>query len=319
MLLAADIGGTKTQVAVYELTGPLRPKALVTYQSRGFKNLGSLLKTYLSETGFRPRYASLAVAGTVIRGQVKMVNLGWKFSRAELRRALGVKELFLLNDLEAMAFAVPHIPSRYLETLHQVRRDPRGNIGVIAAGTGLGEAMLIRHEAPYPIPVATEAGHAEFTPTDDLEWALYQWLAQRFDHVSLERIISGPGIENVYRFLREKEGQKAGLSSAKEISQKALEGADPLAQKALKIFIKAYGREAGNLALRCLATGGIFIGGGIAPKILPLIKSGLLVKAFLAKGRLSEFVKKVPVWVIVHPYPVLLGAAVYGIFHARPG
>ncbi len=319
MLLAADIGGTKTQIALYRLTGPVRPKALVTYQTRQFKNLVSLLKTYLSETGVSPDYASLAVAGTVVRGQVSMVNLGWKFSRAELRHALRVKEVFLLNDLEAMAFAVPHITSRYLEPLHQVRRDPRGNIGVIAAGTGLGQAMLIRHGAPYPIPVATEAGHAEFTPTDDLEWALYQWLARRFAHVSLERVISGPGIENIYRFLCEKEGQKAELSSAKEISQAALKGTDPLAKKALEIFIKAYGREAGNLALRCLATGGVFIGGGIAPKILPLIKSGLLVQTFLEKGRLGDFVKKIPVSVITHPYPVLLGTAVYGIFHARPG
>ncbi len=319
MLLAADIGGTKTQIALYRLSGPVRPKALATYPSQGFKNLVSLLKNYLSETGASPSYASLAVAGTVIRGQVSMVNLGWRFSQAELRQALGVKEVFLLNDLEAMAFAVPHIPSRYLEPLHPVRRDPRGNIGVIAAGTGLGQAMLIRRGAPYPIPVATEAGHAEFTPTDDLEWALYQWLARRFVHVSLERVISGPGIENIYRFLCEKEGQEARLSSAKEIGQEALKGSDPLAQKTLEIFIKAYGREAGNLALRCLATGGVFIGGGIAPKILPLIRSGLLIQAFLDKGRLNDFVKKVPVSVITHPYPVLLGAAVYGIFHTRPG
>ncbi len=315
MLLAADIGGTKVQIAFYSLSGLKRPKFLKTYPTKDFPNLLALLKAYISQTGIRPKYASLAVAGTIVRGKVSMVNLGWEFSKDQLKKDLSLAKIFLLNDLEALAFAVPHIKSSYVETIYSAKRDPQGNIGVIAAGTGLGQAMLIRHGAPYPIPVATEAGHAEFCPCDELEWALYKWLSKEFSHVSLERVISGPGIENIYRFLCERKGISPKFSSPKEISDAALGGKDLLAKEALNLFVRAYAREAASLALRCLATGGIFIGGGIAPKIIPFLKSEVFLKAFLDKGRLSSFISKVPVKVITHPYPVLLGAALYGCFH----
>lgn len=314
MLLAADIGGTKVQLAFYPGSDQKEPKSLVTYLTKDFPSLLVLLKSYIIQTGIRPRYASLAVAGTIVGDQVSMVNIGWVFSRDQLKKDLCLEEIFLLNDLEALAFAVPYIRNSHLEVLYPGRHDPYGNIGVIAAGTGLGQAMLIRVHTPYPIPVATEAGHAEFSPCDELEWALYKWLSRHFSHVSLERVISGPGIKNIYTFLCEREGKSPIFSSPEEISQKALRGQDSIAEETLRIFVRAYARESANLALRCLATGGIFIGGGIAPKILPLLKSDVFIRSYLNKGRLSSFVSKVSAKVITHPYPVLLGASLYGRF-----
>ncbi len=206
MLLAGDLGGTKTLLAFYSLEGPARARKLKEYPTRAFRSPEALLKTYLEETGLRPKRISLAVAGPVIKGRVQMVNVGWRLSAAGLARALQVEEVFLLNDLEALAYAVPHISRRYLHPLKPGRRDSRGNVAVIAAGTGLGRSFLVRRHTPRPVPVATEAGHVDFAPWDELSFALYQYLAARFGHVSVERVVSGPGIENIYRFLCAKEG-----------------------------------------------------------------------------------------------------------------
>ncbi len=317
MLLAGDVGGTKTQLALYKFAGPLRAQKLKTYPTKAFRGLGSLIKTYLRDTGAQVEAACLAIAGPVLRGQVHMVNVGWKLSERRLAQALGLPQVKFLNDLEAMAFAVPHLAPKYLFTLKPGKRDPKGNIGVIAAGTGLGQALLIRRGVSIPVPVPTESGHAELPVTDATEWALYQWLKARFSHVSIERALSGPGLENIYAFLLEQSQGQGPRLSAPEISQAAQEG-QALAQKALEMFVRFYGREAGNLALRSLATGGIFLGGGIAPKILSFLEKGPFVEAFLDKGRLSDFVQEVPVYVILHQSPVLLGAAVYGTLHLRP-
>ncbi len=317
MLLAGDVGGTKTQLALYKFTGPLRAQALKVYPTRAFRGLGALIKTYLRETGARVKAACLAIAGPVLRGQVHMVNVGWRLSERRLAQTLDIPLVKFLNDLEALAFAVPHLKRKHLFTLKTGKRDPRGNLGVIAAGTGLGQALLIRRGVLLPVPVPTEAGHAEMSVQEQEEWALYQWLRVRFGHVSLERVLSGPGLENIYSFLLEQKGLSGPKLSAPEISQAALQG-NPLAQEALQMFVRFYGREAGNLALRCLATGGIFLGGGIAPKILAFLEKGPFVEAFLDKGRLSDFVRQVPVYVIMHQAPVLLGAAVYGNIHLRP-
>ena len=312
MLLAGDLGGTKTLLAFYPLKGPARPRKLKEYPTRAFRSPEALLKAYLEETGLRPKRISLAVAGPVIRGRVRMVNVGWHFSATGLARALQAEEVHLLNDLEALAYAVPHLSRRHLHPLKPGRRDPRGNVAVIAAGTGLGRSFLVRRHTPRPVPVATEAGHVDFAPWDELSLELYQYLSARFGHVSVERVVSGPGIENIYRFLCQKEGISPRLASAPEISQAAFSGQDPLAQKALELFVYAYGKEAGNWALSCLATGGVMVGGGIAPKIRPLLEEGPFLQGFLAKGRLREFLEEVPVFLILHPYPVLLGAALFG-------
>ncbi len=319
MLLAGDLGGTKTLLALYPLKGPARAQKLRQYLTSDFKSPASLLKTYLKEIGVKPKAISLAVAGPVLKAKVEMVNVGWRFSAASLGRALGITKVTLLNDLEALAYAVPHLDNRYLEPLKSGRREPRGNIAVIAAGTGLGRSFLIRRHTTYPIPVATEGGHVDFAPWDELTRELWQYLAKRFGHVSVERVVSGPGIENIYRFLCYKKGIEPILSSAKEIGEAGLSQKDPLARKTLEIFAYAYGKEAGNWALSCLATGGVMLGGGIAPKLKPLLKERLFEEAFLSKGRLKGFLKTVPVFLILHPYPVLYGAAIFGRLNFRPG
>ena len=312
MLLAGDLGGTKTLLAFYPLKGPARPQKLKQYPTRQFRSPTALIKTYLAETGARPKRVSLAVAGPVLRGRVDMVNVGWRFSASALARALAVDEVFLLNDLEALAYAVPHLDKKYLYPLKPGRRDPQGNVAVLAAGTGLGRSFLIKRHLSSPVPVATEGGHVDFAPWDELTWELYQFLARRFGHVSVERVVSGPGLENIYEFLCQREGVTPRFSSAKEIGPAGLSGEDPLARKALEIFIYAYGKEAGNWALSCLATGGVMLGGGIAPKLLPLIAEKPFQEGFLAKGRFRDFLARIPVFLIKHPYPVLYGAALFG-------
>ncbi len=317
MILAGDIGGTKAQLALMRPRWPLCPYELRTYPTRAYSDPFSLLRDYLSTVEERPEVISLAVAGPVLQGEVYMVNVGWRFSEQDLKEAFpAAKETLLLNDLEALAFAIPYLPEKGLFQIKPGTCDPQGNIAVIAAGTGLGEAFLIRRRSLAPVPVATEGGHADFFPFDDLTWGLRKFLAERFGHVSLERVVSGPGLENIYQFLCAREGRAPELASAQEIGQAGLQGV-PLPRKALEIWATIYGAEAGNLALKCLATGGVFLGGGIAPKLLPLLKEGPFLKAFLEKGRLKSFLEGLSIFVIIHEYPVLLGAALYAYFQGQ--
>ncbi len=310
MILAGDIGGTKALLAIYETTGPARPKKLRLLYTKNFSSITELLKTYVSEFSFKPKYLALAVAGPVIKGWVNMVNVGWRFSANQLAKKFGCSEVFLLNDLEALAYSLPFISRKYLVSVKSGYSDKRGNLAVIAAGTGLGEALLIRKEDSI-FPVATEGGHADFAPWDELTYRLHAYLAKKFGHVSWERVVSGPGIENIYFFLCQEKGITPHLSSAKEIGPAGLEAKDPLAEKTLEIFFYAYGAEAGNLALKSLATGGVFIGGGIAPKLFPFFERGIFQKAFLAKGRHQELLEGMPIWLVKHPYPALQGAALF--------
>ncbi|NPA49340.1 MAG: glucokinase [Thermodesulfobacteria bacterium] len=318
MILAGDLGGTKSLLALYSKEGPTRPRFLKEYPTRAFKSPLSLLQTYLQEVGASPETISLAVAGPVLRGRVHMVNVGWRFSATSISKKLGVEKTILLNDLEALAYAIPHLARRYFLTLKPGRVDRRGNVAVLAAGTGLGRSFLVRKHAPFPVPVATEGGHVEFAPWDDLTWEFHRFLVSRFGHASVERVVSGPGIENIYRFLCEKEGQTPLLKSAAEIGPQGLAGKDHLARRALELFSYAYGREAGNSALLSLATGGVVLAGGVTLKLLPFLReTPFFLQAFLDKGRLREFVEEVPVKVLTHPYPVLLGAALFAKHQAH--
>ncbi|OAG27917.1 glucokinase [Thermodesulfatator autotrophicus] len=310
MILAGDIGGTKTLLAIYELTGPARPKKMRLFSTKSFSSIKTLLNTYISEIKIRPTCISLGVAGPVIKGQVNMVNVGWRFTVKDLKRKFNLSRVFLLNDLEALAYSLPFLSKKHFIPIKSGRVDKKGNLAIIAAGTGLGEALLIRKEGSN-FPVATEGGHADFAPWNELTYRLHAHLSQKFGHVSWERVASGPGIENIYEFLCKEEGLSPGLSSAKEIGQAGLTGKDPLAEKALELFFYAYGAEAGNLALKSLATGGVFIGGGIAPKLLSFFERGIFEEAFLAKGRHKTFLENIPIWLVNHPYSVLQGAALW--------
>jgi len=328
LFLAGDIGGTKTTLAMMEAdaAGALAIRRTETFTSASESSLESIIAKFLSrgrETGIQG--ACFGVAGAIIDGRCKTTNLPWpEMSEAGLAKAAGVPRVKLLNDLEAMAYGMLFLaPSDFVELNPSVKPGPaRGHAAVIAAGTGLGEAILYWDGMNYH-PIATEGGHSDFAPNDELEDGLLAYLRQTVGrHVSYERILSGTGIALVYRYLRDidhlpespalAEALSATDDPAREISRHAQEHNDPLARETLRRFARIYGAEAGNLALKCLARGGVLIGGGIAPKILnALVEDRQFMEGFRAKGRFAEFLRQVPVRVALNPNTALLGAADY--------
>ncbi len=324
LLLAGDVGGTKTDLAVISPTaGPRAPLAEASFPSADYSCLEDLLQAFLSQTHLPVDRAVLGVAGPVVAGRTTITNLSWELDERRLRDSLGVPSVRLLNDLAAIASAVPFLEPADLYVLNEGRAVAGGTIAVIAPGTGLGEAFLtwdgIRYRA-YP----SEGGHTDFAPTSALEAALLRYLQERFGHVSYERICSGLGLPNLYAFLRD-EGYAEEpawlteqLATASDptplIVGAALQaGAPELCTLTLRTFVSILGAEAGNLALKVLATGGVYLGGGIPPRILPALERGEFVAAFRRKGRLSGVLADVPVKVILNPKAALLGAACHGL------
>ena len=322
MILAGDVGGTKTRLAV--LTGPRQPLAEMTLASADFASLEELVREFLTRVGLTVTRASLGVAGPVVDDRVAVTNLPWVVDAADLRRALGLESVHLLNDLVAIAHAVPFLTPTDVRTLNRGRALDGGTIAVIAPGTGLGEAFLTwdgtRYRA-YP----SEGGHTDFGPATPLQAELLRYLQTRWDHVSYERVCSGLGLPNIYAFLRqagyadEPEWLRETLAAAPDptpvIVGAALDEARPcpIATATLDLFVSVLGAEAGNLALKVLATGGVYLGGGIPPRILPALESGTFMAAFRHKGRFSDLVGRMPVQVILNPRAALLGAAYYGL------
>jgi glucokinase len=318
IVLAGDVGGTKTALALFEKT----PVGLVlvredTLPSRGFESLEVAIDRFLG-TGARPviEAVCLGVAGPVVAGRCVATNLPWVIDERTLAYAIAASRVRLLNDLEVAAHGVLGLPASELQTL-QTGVARRGNLGLIAAGTGLGEALIIR-DGDRRLIIASEGGHGDFAPRDDVEEDLLRFLRKEFGRVSYERILSGPGLFNVYRFLRDtgwaKESadvvarMRAGDPSA-VITEMALAERDPLCGKALDIFVAVYGAEAGNLALKAMAVGGVIVGGGIAPRILSRLTAGTFVTAFRDKGRLAALMEAMPINVALNPRAPLLGAA----------
>ena len=257
----------------------------------------------------------------MVSGRSRVTNLPWIVDGQAIRSALGTDRVFLVNDLQATAFAVPFLPEESLAVLQQGEPEPRGNIAVLAAGTGLGASFLVWTGARY-VPVASEGGHADFAPRNEREVRLLGFLQKRHVHVSVERVVSGPGLHAIYRFLRESEGmpESEGVEArlAEEdpprvISREGLSGNSEACGEALRIFASLYGAQAGNLALQVMATGGVILGGGIAPSILPVLSDGTFLGSFLSKGRFREFLSRVPVKVIRDDKAALLGAAHYAL------
>lgn len=322
MILAGDVGGTKTVLGLFEEAGgTLTVAREEIFPSRGHRALEEILERFLGG-GSRPavRAACFGVAGPVVGGRSRTTNLPWELEETALARAVGAPRAKLLNDLEAAAFGMLFLAPKELHALNPGAASRRtGNVAVIAAGTGLGEAMLYWDGERYH-PIASEGGHADFAPQTDLEVRLLGYLQQEFGHVSYERVLSGPGFLNIYRFLRDtgyakepawlQEKLAMGDPSA-TITQVALAGGDPLCSATLDLFVAIYGAEAGNLALKCLAVGGVYIGGGIAPKILPKLADGTFARAFTSKGRLADLLRKVEVKVALNPRAPLIGAAHY--------
>ena len=326
LVLAGDIGGTKTHLALFSTQGDkLRSESLRTFPSKSYSGLLPVLQEFLGAQKVKIEAACFGIAGPIIDAKVKTPNLPWVIDAAELRRALELESVTLLNDLEAGAYGIFTLTDTEFYSLNQGTQRQSGNKALIAAGTGLGQAIL-HDDGRHFHPLASEGGHADFAPRDELEIELLRYLIDRFGHVSYERVVSGPGLHNIYRFFKEKRGMVEPKSLAEQfaagddpgavISQAALANEAEICVHSLALFVSLYGAEAGNLALRAKSVRGLYVGGGIAPKILAKLKDGSFMRAFVDKGRYTDFLAAVPVQVVLNDQAALRGAAYYAAYLA---
>lgn len=328
MYLIGDIGGTKTDLAIYSIDGDLQPKYEATFKSIDYPSLETVVLQFLAEIDDTVpiEKAVLGVAGPVVNGQSQITNLPWHMSEGALSKTLKVPVVRLLNDLEAIAHAVPHLEEHDLVSLNSapIDLDLGKNKAVIAPGTGLGEAILVYSDDDNYQVIASEGGHTDFAPTTLFEIELLKYFLGKHNHVSYERVCSGGlGIPNIYEYLKENHYDiepphlTEALQKTKDptpvIIQAALNEESDLCIETLNIFVKILGSEAGNLALKVMATGGIYLGGGMPPRILPKLKDGTFMAAFIKKGRFSDMLSHIPVYVILNKKPALLGAVHYAL------
>jgi glucokinase len=320
MILSGDIGGTNTRLALVDRDsgGQFQLGTLKTYPSRQYEGLHEIVAQFLREHPASIAAACFGVAGPVKNGRCATMNLTWVVDQRELAASLGIARVAVINDLEAMAYGVSCLAARDIEVLNPGVADASGHAVIVSPGTGLGEAGMYWDGRQYH-PIATEGGHADFAPRNELEIELLRFLLREFEHVSYERIVSGPGLVNIYRFLRDTQrGEEPSWLAAElqqadpaaVISQAALAQRSPLCEQALDLFIALFGSEAGNMALNYMATGGVWLGGGIPVKILNRLKTtATFMTAFLDKGRLRNRLLEMPVRVILNDKTGLLGAA----------
>ncbi|HZY62218.1 MAG TPA: glucokinase [Edaphobacter sp.] len=322
MILAGDVGGTKIHLALYKFeNGKLRSVRDQKYKAREFASLDIVIKKFLSESaGVTEQIvaACFGCPGPVRGGRLKLTNLPWTLDAYELSKALDIEHLFLVNDLEANAYGIPELAPDKICTLHPADAASVGHRALISAGTGLGEALMM-WDGHQHRPVPSEGGHCDFAPRNDREIGLLQYLRHKFSgHVSYERIVSGQGIQNIYGYLRDVEKMEepqwlrdrmATQDPNAVISTCAEDGSSSICFETMRTFSSAYGAEAGNLALKVLAMGGIYLGGGIPPKIIKTLQNSFFIEAFLDKGRLSPLLQSIPVRVILDDNCALLGAA----------
>lgn len=321
LVLAGDIGGTKTSLALFSINDDkLRMETEHNFPSKKYSGLVPILDEFSVRNNKSIDAACFGVAGPVVDGHVKTTNLPWVIDSQVLRQALRVDTVYLLNDLEAAAYGVFTLDNEEFYTLNEGTMHSTGNKALIAAGTGLGQAILYddgRHFHALP----SEGGHADFAPRTELEIDLLRYLLARFGHVSYERVLSGPGLFNIYRFLKESRGMAeppllaerfaAGDDPAAVISTTALAKETEICCTALDLFVSIYGAEAGNMALRFKSVRGLYVGGGIAPKILDKLKDGTFMRSFIDKGRYTELLAAMPVQVVLNPQAGLRGAGYY--------
>ncbi len=324
MILAGDVGGTKVHLSLYSFAnGRLQPLRDEKFLAHNFPSLDAVVDKFLSHGGEKKDEivaACFGCPGPVRAGRLKLTNLPWTLDTRDLEQSLGIPNISLINDLEANGFGIPELAPEAIFTLHNGDPSASGHAGLIAAGTGLGEALLIWDGKKHR-PIPSEGGHGDFAARSNREIALLEYLRHTLKgRVSWERVVSGLGIKNIYAFLRDVEkinepGWLHDRMIAEDpnvvISQCAEDGSSSLCFETMKIFSGAYGAEAGNIALKVLATGGIYLGGGIAPKILQTLRNGTFLQAFLDKGRLSPLLQSIPVRVILDDTCALLGAAAY--------
>ena len=328
MILAGDIGGTNARLACFQpQNGHLQLVSERVFPSREHKELGEIVIRFVDDSGTHPEAACFGIAGPVRNGRVETSNLPWIIEQSRLAKQIDLPATLLINDLEAIAWGIGALTPADLVALNQGSGASVGNQAVIAPGTGLGEAGLFWDGARHHV-FACEGGHTDFAPQDELQIELLRFLKARFGHVSYERILSGPGLVNGYEFLRDQQKGKespelaAAMTqgdAAAAISRAAMAGIDPLAEQALDLWIRVYGAEAANLALKAMSTGGLFLAGGISPKILPKLQGPLFMQAFLDKGRMRPLVESMPVHVVTNDKAGLLGAARCAALRASKG
>lgn len=327
MLLIGDIGGTKVNLAIYDVEdGKPKLEQEATFKSANYDSLEAVAQNFLTETHTNVSKAVFGVAGPVSHGQSHVTNLPWTISEESLSHTLHIPAVKLLNDLEATAYAVPHLSGHEVHALNRDQADerPHGHKAVIAPGTGLGEAILFYNLGEYHV-VPSEGGHASFAPTNAVQVGLLNYLLQRFSHVSYERVCSGSmGIPNIYSYLSESRANDANPVVAEAIKEAsdptpvivraATLGECELCIAVLNIFTTILGNEAGNMAVKIMATGGIYLGGGIPPRIIEKLKDGTFMAAFVNKGRFANLLSHIPVYVILNDKAALLGSAYYGLY-----
>lgn len=327
MILAGDIGGTKTNLALFDeaANGALSKVEVRTFHSNDYAGLEAVIEEFMRGREVPIRAAAFGVAGPVIDGVCRATQLPWIVSRTSLQEVLSIRDVWVINDLEATAYGVPALKAGQLVTLNEGSRASGGNLAVIAAGTGLGEAALIWDGTRYHA-MASEGGHVDFAPRNELEIELLRYMLGVKHRVSYERILSGPGIVNIYNFFKtrglaeEPEWLRREIESSTDaapvISEAALKSRAEICVKTLDLFVSIYGAQAGNLALTIKATGGVFVGGGIAPKIIEKLTDGTFLAAYKDKGRLSHVVEAAHVSVIMEPQTALFGAGHYAAMHS---
>jgi glucokinase len=325
MILAGDVGGTKVHLALYNFeNGRLKAIRDQKYPAPEFPSLDAVVAKFLEVDDVdRSQIAAACFGcpGPVRNGRLKLTNLPWVLDTREMALSLKIEHIFLINDLEANGYGIPELAADKIFTLHKGDASSVGHRGLIAAGTGLGEALLIWDGKSHHLPLPSEGGHCDFAARTDREISMLQYLRRTLNgRVSFERVVSGLGIKNIYAYLRddEKMEEPEWLRERLEkedpnavIGECAENGSSPICFDTLNLFAAAYGAEAGNVALKVLAMGGIYLGGGIAPKILKTLQNGSFTNAFLDKGRLSPLLEAVPVRVILDDTCALLGAAAY--------
>jgi len=319
MILAGDVGGTKVNLALYDfIDGKLKHTRDKQYPAREYSGLEEIVREFLA--GERATAACFGVPGPVREGRLRLTNLPWTLDSRDLATNLNIDYVFLINDLQANGYGIAELPPDRVYTLNEGDMRQLGNRALISAGTGLGESFMIwdgRDHVPYP----SEGGHSDFAPRNEDEIDLLRFLRQKYNgRISFERVVSGQGITNCYEFLREVRGLEEPAWLAERLANEdpnavvtelALKAKSEICEKALDMFVSAYGAEAGNLALKVLSVGGLYVGGGIAPRILEKLKDGTFMKAFTDKGRLSQLLVHMPVRVILESRTALMGAAAY--------
>ncbi len=325
MLLIGDIGGTNTRLALFEYKNGLKCVKEHRFLSSNFTSLVFAIKEFLKDDKVNIEAASFGIAGPIREGRCQATNIPWIVETKVITETFKIKNVFLINDLEANAYGIESLKEDEFLTLNEGKKQ-KGNACLLAAGTGLGEAGFYFDGKNYK-PFACEGGHTDFAPRDELEIELFKFLQKKYGHVSYERIVSGPGIQKIYEFLVDTKKEPKIESFEKElkkhsepqilITQKGINKEIKGCEKAIDIFISVYGAETGNMALKLFALGGVYVGGGIAPKMINKLQEGAFIKAFADKGRFSSLMMSIPVKVILNDKAALLGAARYATIYKK--